>query len=251
MNLIGVTGRAGSGKDTAADFLVKNSGYVKVAFADEMKRICARVYPFMTREHLWGPSAKRNEPIKAYPRSHGPWVGKPNSDNKFELRCACCSVLQADVDILRGSGLVEPCFLTARYALQQLGSEWGRDCYENTWVDFTLNVATLLLRSDSGLHYTPWDGLFEATIHPHFRIKGVVISDVRWPGGNEGQAIVDVGGKLMKMLRGEGLAGGPGQHQSEKAMDVPDRIFHFLIDNRKYELRQLEQHMLELSMLHP
>ena len=243
MNLIGVSGRAGSGKDTAAGFLVKNHGWVSVAFADVMKRICASVYPFMTRENLWGPSAKRNEPIRAYPRKHGPWANR---------RCVCCNV---EVGYEGGVS----CYLTARFALQQLGSEWGRSCYENTWVDFTLGVVKELSQpphyeqeahSDVYPTYTSWGGIawFPAyVIQGPVEVKGVIIPDVRWPGGNEGQAIVAAGGKLMKMLRGEGLSGAPGQHQSEKNMDVPDSTFHFLIDNRKYELHQLEAHMTEVA----
>ena len=37
MHLIGLTGRAGTGKDTIADFLVETHGFVKLAFADPIK----------------------------------------------------------------------------------------------------------------------------------------------------------------------------------------------------------------------
>ena len=37
MQLIGLTGRAGTGKDTIADFLVETHGFVKLAFADPIK----------------------------------------------------------------------------------------------------------------------------------------------------------------------------------------------------------------------
>ena len=35
--LIGLTGYAGAGKDTAADFLVKHCGFSKIAFADDLR----------------------------------------------------------------------------------------------------------------------------------------------------------------------------------------------------------------------
>ena len=57
--IVGITGLAGSGKDTAADFLVKNHGFVKVALADVLKRACKEFFAF-TDEQLWGPSEKRN-----------------------------------------------------------------------------------------------------------------------------------------------------------------------------------------------
>lgn len=37
MHLIGITGRAGTGKDTTADFLVETHGFVKIAFADPLR----------------------------------------------------------------------------------------------------------------------------------------------------------------------------------------------------------------------
>lgn len=60
-HLIGLTGRAGSGKDTIADILVSRHGFKKIALADPMKRFCREIFGF-TDEQLWGPSEKRNEP---------------------------------------------------------------------------------------------------------------------------------------------------------------------------------------------
>jgi NTP pyrophosphatase (non-canonical NTP hydrolase) len=37
MNIVGITGRAGAGKDTIADYLVEEYGYVKVSFATPLK----------------------------------------------------------------------------------------------------------------------------------------------------------------------------------------------------------------------
>jgi hypothetical protein len=58
MKIIGISGKAGAGKDTVAEILVEH-GYLAVAFADEMKRICAELFGF-SREQLWGPSHLRN-----------------------------------------------------------------------------------------------------------------------------------------------------------------------------------------------
>lgn len=49
--LIGVTGRARSGKDTLANFLVDNHGFVRLAFADALKEVVALV---------------ANEPVELY-----------------------------------------------------------------------------------------------------------------------------------------------------------------------------------------
>jgi len=70
MNIIGLCGLAGSGKDSAADFLVSHHGFVKVALADPIKRACAEWFGW-DEETLWGPSEKRNvaDPMRAGGRS--------------------------------------------------------------------------------------------------------------------------------------------------------------------------------------
>lgn len=59
MRILGINGKAGSGKDTLAGILVEH-GYVGVALADEMKRFCGHVFGF-TRDQLWGPSHLRDQ----------------------------------------------------------------------------------------------------------------------------------------------------------------------------------------------
>jgi hypothetical protein len=46
--LIGLTGYAGSGKDTVAEFLVKEHGFVRYAFADKMREALERLNPFVS-----------------------------------------------------------------------------------------------------------------------------------------------------------------------------------------------------------
>ncbi len=58
--IIGILGKAGSGKDTVADMLVNNHNLVKISFADPIKRFCMDVFDF-SEEQLWGPSEFRNK----------------------------------------------------------------------------------------------------------------------------------------------------------------------------------------------
>jgi hypothetical protein len=109
MNLIGISGLAGAGKDTAAEILVKEFGFVRVALADPIKRICKEVFEF-TDEQLWGSSERRNAVDERYLRG---WL--------------CARSVSA--------------FLTPRYALQTLGTEWGRDCYPDVWIDIAIRTA--------------------------------------------------------------------------------------------------------------
>lgn len=59
--LIGLTGRAGSGKGEVADVLVKERGFFKLSLAAPLKRFCKDVFGW-TDEQLYGPSYERNRP---------------------------------------------------------------------------------------------------------------------------------------------------------------------------------------------
>ena len=61
MNLIGITGPAGAGKSTAAQFLVEDAGFVAIGLADVLKRFVGHVWPF-DQDQIWGPSERRVEP---------------------------------------------------------------------------------------------------------------------------------------------------------------------------------------------
>lgn len=222
--LVGCCGLASSGKDTAADFLVKNDGFVKVAFADPLKRIAKDVFDF-SDEQLWGPSEKRNAPDLRYLRKE--------DTNEF-------------------GDFIANVYLTPRYALQQLGTEWGRDCYPNVWVDYALRIAKQLLETidetevDTGiagwhsLHYSAKNGLWQGE-NTHY-VRGIVISDVRFK--NEVDAIHKAGGKVIRLLRGQGLEGAAGQHISEQELQsIPLEQFDEVIDNREWNLGQLEGHL--------
>jgi hypothetical protein len=128
--IIGISGKAGVGKDTATDLLVERFGFVKVALADPLKRICKEVFAF-TDEQLWGSSEKRNAPDERYLNE-----------------------------------------LTPRLALQKLGTEWGRECYENVWIDHALRAARDI---KAGWGYDPKQGVITVA---GIRGGGVVIPDV-------------------------------------------------------------------------
>jgi len=262
--ILGLSGLAGSGKDTVADILVSKHGFVKVALADPLKRICKEVYDF-SDEQLWGPSEMRNAPDKRYPT--GRW-------DKYAWCCAACTeavhgtsfeektpgLLSEGRDCAVCDGYTlgkdlhfvpTPAFLTPRYALQRLGTEWGRDCYDNTWVDLAIRTAKKLLEGSSV--YSQRHGL---VLGEDFKIAsarlyamgesmaappcGVVIPDVRFK--NEVKAIKEAGGKLVRINRpGVGLDGAAGQHRSEtEQQEIPDSVFDFILQNDK-TLRHLSE----------
>lgn len=208
--ILGVCGMAGSGKDTVADILVKEHGFAKVALADAMKRFLFRDVFHFTEEQLWGPSEARNALDKRFPREHGPWTK--------DGYCGCCGI-ENDSDMPRVQ-----CYLTPRYALQQLGTEWGRAMYENVWIDEVIRTAEFLLEKPGGDYHrrvgparmTKFAGegddrrIEEDT---SVMVKGVVVSDVRYP--NEATAIRKAGGRIWRTVHGQGLKGAAGTHTSE------------------------------------
>lgn len=101
VNLVGLSGKAGAGKDTAADALASSLGYQKLSFATEIKKLALILNPIMAVEPGSGRQIRLRELIKVMDWS----AAKQHSP---ELR---------------------------RF-LQVLGTEGGRDVFgENVWVN--------------------------------------------------------------------------------------------------------------------
>jgi hypothetical protein len=186
--IIGVSGFSGSGKDTVADVICQNPAYTKLALADGIKRICHEVFAFSYGQ-LWGPSSTRNAPDLRYPRAGG--------------------------------------HLTPRYALQTLGSEWGRGCYEHIWVELALRISNQLL-TDPKTKYSPVEGV-RSTGQLVTPLVGVLITDVRFR--NEMEMLRASGAKLVRVRR-LGLETPPYDHPSEtEQTTVADDFFDYVIHN--------------------
>ena len=127
-------------------------------------------------------------------------------------------------------------FLTPRHALQQLGTNWGRRCYDNVWVDFAIRAAWSILNAED-FGYNPKTGVVD--VGHNQNIRGVVISDVRFP--NEVEAIKAAGGKVWRILRPtSGLVGVAGQHSSEHSLDDwADDRFDAVLNNQNGPLEDL------------
>lgn len=195
--IIGLSGVANSGKDFFAKMFIKH-GYVIISMADPVKRIAQHVYAF-TDEQLWGPSHNRNIPDKRYPKKVSSYYTE---------------------------------YLTPREALQKLGTDWGRGCYVDTWVDLVIRNAKQIL--GGGYGYTPQKGIFELEKGMvKNNVKGIIIPDVRFK--NEFAALKAENAKLFRIQRpGSGLKGEQGQHISEVEQSmIRDEEFDGVILNDK------------------
>lgn len=196
-------GSAGAGKDTAAQFLADQHGYVIVALADELKRTAMRWYGF-TPEQLWGPSELRGTASPMYPQ------------------LICRDVLQklgteVGREIYLGTW-VEMIITTAKTLIE--GNLAGWPAYAPAF-GLVWNYGEPALQP-----LEPW---FQA--RRVGRTGGVVIPDVRFR--NELTAIRAADGYLVRVRREmPGLAGEAGNHKSEtEQLEIPDEEFDALLNN--------------------
>jgi len=152
--IIGFHGLAGSGKSEIAQHLVKTYGFDNVKLATGLKEMLATLYNL---------AGYTNQQI----------VAKLEGDLKEEY----CSLLN---------------YQTPRYAMQTLGTEWGRDLFgPNFWVNHWLKA-----------------------------IEGsplVVVDDVRY--SNEAAAIRGAGGVICHVNRPE-RSRKPSDHSSEVGIET-------------------------------
>ena len=209
--IIGICGRAGAGKDTLADLLVQHYKFVKVSFADPLKRICAEVFDF-TYDQLWGPSSMRNKPDERYPRHWHNW-----SEDNDPYVCVCCGVKEVGDS---------QCYLTPRYALQQLGTEWGRNCHPDVWLEHALKTAAKI--EQGGYFYSAKSGL---RIDHTIDARHVVIPDLRFE--NEVYRLRGAGARAIRLVRPfESAEAFFGTHISENQLkDIPESVFDSVIVN--------------------
>lgn len=210
-----------------ADILVRE-GFVKVSLADPIKRICKDVFAF-TDEQLWGPSEKRNAPDPRYLRRVAGQLGSIYLGD-MNLKG---TIYEEYASLVQGGHLPNPPrdeYLTPRYALQKLGTEWGRDCYGPVWIDYVVRVAKEIC--DGGFVYRPQVGLESEYGHPNaprFPARGVVIPDVRFK--NEVRDLTERGAIMVRIKR-TGLEAPAFDHPSEtEQIEIPDGAFHSIIGN--------------------
>lgn len=108
MKIVGITGKAGAGKDTAAAFLIENYGFQRIAFGDALKEAAVALDPLVSI----GDTAATHEGIS----------------ETLAVRLS---------ELVELNGMDEAKQLPdVRRLLQRLGTEVGRELWgENFWVE--------------------------------------------------------------------------------------------------------------------
>lgn len=163
--LLAMAGQMGSGKDTSADHLVRNHGFTKLAFADNLKRLCMVAFD-LTEAQCYGEKEKFEmfpQPIylqESHVDSILAWVVHKNG---FDV---------SKEQVVKMCGLVGTQFLTPRHILQFVGTEVLRQCILE---DYHTEVLIKFIRAQG--------------------LQRVVISDCRFP--NEKVKVKEWGGKTV------------------------------------------------------
>lgn len=221
LNIVGIAGQAGSGKDEIANHLVNHHGFKKVALADPIKRFALNVFNFDVIQ-LWGPSSARNTFDPRYGECNIRSSGiefSPGSNMSSAKRATDPGWGEAAVRLSeygpewvkevvsgdREEALNKLYFwfsslghhypqLSPRIMLQHLGTEWGRyEIDQDIWIDALIRTAGRVLL---GYEYSKETGFSHEQTEPPV---GVVVSDVRF--SNELSKIKDVKGHLIQVTR--------------------------------------------------
>jgi len=230
--VLGLMGESGSGKDFSAAWIIQNQGYVRVGFADILKRFVKVVFEF-SDEALWGDPKFRNE--NTLPCLDVGEVLGVTSDisNRYWSKAYFNLVTYRDkfVDELPLSieekakykynlgRWFNECdersdegLISARLVLQLLGTEYGRGFKETLWYDYVFEKVVPEIEKCNG--YSARKGVIQIATSENVSVvnPGIVITDVRFR--TELDAIQERGGYVIKIIR---LAHKNKENEAEKA----------------------------------
>lgn len=212
--IIGICGKAGSGKDTVANYLVNRYSYIKICLADPLKRYVKTVFG-LDSNILFGSSEERNRIFK--------FDKNKVKEKIYELNS---NMFDADKIIEVWGEHLEKEEGSARVFLQLLGTEYGRNKNENMWIDYFLNVAEIVQKNWK-YDYSQEKGLVESGRRKNLRMyRNIVVSDVRFE--NEVKKIKEKG--EMWLIERPSLKE-TMNHPSEKVETIKKVLFDYIISN--------------------
>lgn len=208
MKLISLSGKAGAGKDSIADCLVKYEGFYKVALADSLKELAVKVFGY-------GPKYYNDRKLK---EADFPGYITIDYDHIDKIMAFVCYDWGYALDSHQVEGLerfVGTQLKTPRQLLQVVGTDMLRSHVRDDI--FIINTFTKV----ASLPYTK-----------------IVISDARLQ--NEREAIKKAGGKLLLVKRSSLMK--RDSHVSENSLGKDDE--YDVIINNEGTLQQLQSEVL-------
>jgi hypothetical protein len=217
--IIGFGGKKGCGKDTAGDFLVKNSKEFwgpnitvkKYHYANKLKEFC-RDFLKVPSKWLWGTDADKDNLVH-----HILWEDMPHYAS-LSRNVLVLSTKEEIFDLEDNSYYERPSGpMSVRQILQQVGTEWFRKLRHNIWVEMCFEQINK-------------DGLDFA-----------LICDVRFP--NEVDVIKESGGLAVYLTRSIGES----SHSSETSLDCKNydwSNFNCVIHNDKMSVFETQQYIV-------
>ena len=186
--IIGMAGKAGSGKDTSADYLIEKYGYERLAFADNLKDMC--MYAFgLTNDQCYDQDQKEEKfdtPMVLGVKQMAKIIEFIQFKNKFRLTHREAYDLNMIV-------LEKVTFSTPREILQYVGTQVLRD---NVRDDYHLELVRRIIKER--------------------KLKKVVITDARFE--NEREAIKSWNGVVAFVDRKTNKETGISGHASENSL---------------------------------
>ncbi len=197
-----IVGQAGSGKDTAANFLVEDGGAVAIALADPLKALAGALFGF-TEAQLWGPSESRNELDKRFATSQAWYDVLHNTEASVEVKTCIQRFAPYISNMSSVSGKLYNWAqalkkthgdkITPRVVLQELGTELIRKEFgADVWINCGIDVASKLLTGEY-VYDRLLGPIAQKTVQPSL----VVISDGRFL--NEILAVSKINGWTFKI----------------------------------------------------
>lgn len=250
--VLGLMGESESGKDFSAAWIIQHQGYVRVGFADVIKRFVKTVFEF-SDEALWGEPKFRNEEVVPCNPDDRPipsdLVGAQWDRAQENLKANITDFTnslplsleeRADYrDFLKRwfwecENVSERKHISPRLTLQLLGTEYGREFKGRIWSDYIFRKVIPGIKG--GYPYGASSGIATDPRTRKTPPNGVVITDVRFKG--EIEHIQEEDGYVIKIVR---LAHKDKENEAEKAgitghaseaeqRDIPDEAYDVVLE---------------------
>lgn len=196
--IIGISGRAGAGKDTVADIFIRKFGFTRVSFADSLKEVCSVAFdiPLQTFHDVNLKDKNFESPI----------IFTNSALEKFTkyLQDTGCVFTTDQINKLETNGLGLS-FVSPRDLLQRIGTDLVRKQLGN---DFWINIFKHKIQNSQG---------------------HTVVADVRFI--NERQAIRDLEGVNFLVTRDSLPPLTADAHESELLGTSPENIQVFVAND--------------------